>query len=304
MMLLLLAACNNDDSDNKLGDGKIPNLPVPEYELSSAKYDISSTSSKYASIELTGSGNYIIIPRSGYYDLKNTTQARNTSGLPSPVKISTRAENGVIAGKFIKLSDTEFLLEGFGSIVIEGSQSNAYSLQVTPTGGETTTVAATKASTLDSSPITDAICRTWDINTVGGYFKFSGKVLFNKTMPIKDYDLFWESFYAAADDDYDDDYEPYGYYPTQTIFTKAGTYMVFYSNDRLAISTWRWKNEDKGVLVYAWSYDPDDFTESNLVTASFSGTQLLLKEEPQIDEDEDIPANSEAWWLYTMTEMK
>lgn len=277
-----LSACSSDDDDapetvdldQAPEVGEIPSLPTPVYEASAAKYELSSGS--ISSIELTAAGDYIII-NNGY---------RATDVFPP-----------VICGKYTKNSDTEYILENYGTIVIEGSTENAVSLQITPTGGVTTTVAAHKASTIQNSAITDAVCRTWNLDNCGMRLSFNNALVFNGMKPVSEYDNLreeansaWESYlkshYGFEEDEFDE-YEPIGYYPVKIIITKAGTYMVEYSNETVAVSTWYWLDEMKGKFQYSWDYDtPNSQKYGNADNYfSFSGDKLIVWEYHRMTQD-------------------
>lgn len=67
--------------------------------------------------------------------------------------------------------------------------------------------------------------------------------------------------------------------PQQVVFTKSGTYMVFYGNGTLAVSTWKWQDESKGTARYSWNYESiDDPDASGLINIGFADNQLVIKE--------------------------
>lgn len=295
-----MCACGSDDEpdDGSVpGLGEVPSLPTPAYEAQSAKYEITSTSSDIASIELTASGDYIIVPRmmSFYSEASYTDRAGMIKSIGRSRAVGYDGQ--LIHGTFVKISDTEYILEGFGSIVIEGDTSNAFSLQITPVNGETTTVSATRASTMADSPVTDAMCRTWNLDNVGVSFSFNNVLVYNATKPASQWDaLMSEAFNAmvsylvslgAQVEDFDG-YEPLGFYPKNVIFTKAGTYMVEYSNGTLAVSTWHWVDESKGLLHYSWDYNAPDSDEVGVGGdgyISFNGDRLSVREVNTESED-------------------
>ncbi len=294
-------ACSSSDDEPENGGeglGEVPALPTPEYESSSAKYEITQSSSSISSIELTASGEYIIESAYSYRGVPQKKSVKtNTSCLLLRQPVSRAYNGGIIAGKYVKISDTEYILEGFGSIVIEGNTSDAFSLQITPSDGGTTTVAAKKASELPDSKINDALCRTWNIDDLGVKITLNKSIIYDKTKPASKMDeLLQESQTAlanyfmnhfGADADEFDPYEPLGYYATQVIITKSGTYMVKYSNGGLAVSTWHWINESKGQFQFSWDYDnPDSSGNGNATNyVSFKGQQLSIREVHTMSED-------------------
>ena len=234
---------------------------------------------------------------------------KNALGMAS---VSRAGNQPVICGKFIKISDTEYILEDYGSIVIEGSSYNAYSLQITPEGGETTTVAAQKSSAFSDSKINDAICRTWDINNIGVKLNLNNSNIYSGSKPASQLDVLldeanraWMNYFMShfgADADEFEPYEPIGFYPVKAIFTKAGTYMVEYSNETVAVSTWHWIDEEKGQLQFSWDYGNPDSSEigvggsQNFV--SFNGDRFQFREYHS-DSDDGVTISTES--IYDMT---
>ena len=135
LALTSLAACSSDDDDNPPADNTenpTTTLETPQYESVSAKYNITSASSDIKSIELTASGNYIITQN----DVVVSSQPIPAKGrLAKIARIVTRASanwyDNIVEGKYTKISDTEFNLEGYGKLVIKGSTNNAVDLDIT-----------------------------------------------------------------------------------------------------------------------------------------------------------------------------
>lgn len=252
-----LSSCSDSDGG---GDGG--SLETPKYEVFAAKYDITTPNSNYESIELTASGNYIVTeavsmdqyeaPKRGKSSLLMTRSAQSRSG-----------NNGVIFGKYTKISDTKFNLAGFGTIEVTMTGENAFDLNITTEQGAQVVLGANRDNQYESSSMTDKLCRSWAIFKVRVKAWENGKLVGEQT--------FSEDKFAEV---FDDDE-----YPKNVVFTKSGTYVVFYNYDSLAVSTWCWENESKGVLRYSWDYEHlYDPYESGVVGVSFSGNQLVIVE--------------------------
>lgn len=297
------SACSKD------GDG---NLETPKYESVSAKYDITSANSHIKSIELTASGNYIIV--------RNNVVNTKVNYVPmfiAKLENATRSDdwyNNIIQGKFTMISDTEFQLEGFGTItIIEGSGS-AVSLQIAPVNSTPYTLEAEKKEQNPESAKTNKLCRSWGFDAF--YMKIGVK-LENRNYTLIDGKYKWteeDKFRNDVKNAYvniikkmaqDQGYsigseemrqiEAYAEQmakdisfgenrPEKVIFTKAGTYMVVYHDSSLAIATWTWENENDGKLRYSWDYNDMGNDAGNISTAygivnvEFSGSQLVLSE--------------------------
>ncbi len=298
-------SCSSDDDDNQGGS---TSLETPKYESVSALYEVTGNSGiDIKSIELTASGDYIITknPYSGFAAPRNGKSVDKKKGLFHKA-LATRAVSDygwIICGKYEKIDDTTFELERWGRIKITGSSDHAMSIEVTPVGSSSSyTVPVAKKEQHPNSSLTDKLCRTWSIGSMRITISFGNRQIYNKEYKMTELSKFNEDMKKLEqqygfDDDEDDDY--YGddedddeffdgidNYPEKIIFTKSGTYMVMYSQEELAISTWRWQNESKGILHYAWNYYDDEYAAGD-VNISFRGNQLAIKESLSDDEDGD-----------------
>ncbi len=283
-----VAACSNDDEGEEQ-----PSFDTPQYESVAAKYTITSDDSPYTSVELTASGNYIIQTRStasGLTAASNETVA--TSGKTSMLNNGawTAAEtrnviySNILYGTFTQTGDNEYTLEGFGTLVVTEEDGTSYSLKITTTDGTSYTLKGNKAGTMTAGTMTDALCRTWDIAQWRAYTRMNGNTLFDLTANSRNelVEMLIEWFKDNGMDFTEDDFL-LGYddntAPTQVVFTKSGTYMVVYANDMLAVSTWKWKDANNGVLQYSWN--PNTFDDAYLageVTVDFSGSNMHVTE--------------------------
>ncbi len=277
-------ACSSDDDDENGND--IGNFDAPAFETDAAKYEIQDASSAYNSIELTASGNYII--------QKNSSNYAPSRALTEPIALKTvrtftskrpmtRASEyaNILYGKYTKLSDGEYALEGFGTIKINfNSSSNAYSLEVTPNGGATETVTASKAHVKADSGMTNSLCRTWKFTKFRNISKLNGRTLYDIT--YTDLGDFYQKAYDATGDEtwledlkyYQENPSEEGDTPEEVIFTKSGTYIVKYKHGTLAVSFWRWYNADKGIMQYSWNDTFED--EEETCNIKFDGNQCVV----------------------------
>lgn len=314
LAVLLMTVCNitftacSDDEDN---DDEKGLLETPTYESVSAKYTLENNDLGIASIELTASGNYAVI----YDDYSNDIAANDCASATRCIMNSsysqdamTRGQGGSFYGNFIKISDTEFILEGFGTIVIEGSSSNAYSIKLTPSSGETATIGATKGALMPDSEYTNALCRTWNISTIRMRLIYNGNTRFDRTLPAKDYPQLMKELNAAVisltgdDNDGEDYFEVPSYGYSQVVFTKSGSYLVTTTDNQLGVSMWKWKNEKEGIIRYThYLFDYDFVSDyANDATITFSGKQMTMFETNLEEEDEG--ETFKITTLYTCTE--
>ena len=265
-MLMLFAtigftACGDDEES-------LPPLN-PTFEAVSGKYTVTTSGSPYESIELTVSGNYIITTDGTLAYAAAAPQAekaiRSTSLLYNPAaKIQTRGTNynGIIYGRYTELGDNRFSLEGFGTLEIvygeDGTQVVGFEL--TPDGEGPVSLSVSKETTMPDSDATAKLCRTWRVDKVRYVYSDGDHTL--------------EDFTVSADD-----YKEYGDYfdgfPTEVLFSQSGTYMVYYTDGTLGISSWKWKSEADLTFYYAWD---NQWYEEDFASVSFSGNTATIYE--------------------------
>lgn len=303
----LMSSCSDDDEDTKPQN---INLETPAYEDVSAKYDVTSGGGGISSIELTASGNYVITMEGAAYVPAALSPRNMMKSFTHAAANGTRADEGYICGKFVKISDTEFILEGFGSIVIDGAAGNAFSIQVTKSEGETYTLNAEKAATVSNSEMSNALCRTWDINTMALKGTFNGRDFYNNEQPAAQYNQMWaglNSAFAKLLESITGETDDEGFFEVpetspvkQVIFTKSGSYMVMTEDSQLGIAEWAWKNEKNGIITYS---NPRG---SNDAEITFSGKEMSLTEVNfDMDETEEgMRFQLKVQTTYKCTEMK
>lgn len=310
--MTVFTSCSSDsDGGTNLTDAK--------YESTAAKYEIQGSNSPYSSIELTASGDYIIIRSGAAASRPFALNDMFVSKFIARPAEDTRASSSVIHGKYTKISDTEYQLEGFGTIVITGSTDNAASLEITETGKSSYTLTAAVATQAPASDMTKNLCRTWsfasyrlEMNVPNMGKVFDGEYTFNNEGTERlNQDLY--NMYRSYDASFTMSYEQYKssrYYikpdisdmPENIIFTKTGTYMVLYANETLAVSTWTWDDESKGILRYSWDYgDMNNKNRSGNVQVSFRGNQLVFRETYV---DKQYNSQSTIDFSYYMNEVK
>ncbi len=290
-----ISCSKDDDNDIEINNGENSSVAVeletPKFADISALYKIQSNEAGIESIELTESGNYIIKESVSYPYYSRERKAMLTLEVSA-----TRAgsSNGIISGRYIKHSDTEFTLEGWGRIVITGSTNNAVSIVVTKDGEESFVLSGEMKPQTSDSDLTKALCRSWKTNNVSLQFKENGKIIFDKTRPATEYFQIFNDLSNVLIEYYDDEEmiieAPSDVYPSEVIFTRAGSYMVKgYHNvygDVMGLSVWKWENESAGILRFSHDYEnmyDDEY--SGVAKISFDNKNLVITESMSESED-------------------
>ena len=256
--------------DNEGGTGNI-DLPTPPYESVSGKYEITSASSPYESIELGASGNYIVTRSYGGYSMTAQAGARTRKSMLAKSGATTRSTEygGIIYGTFTETGENEYALDGFGTIKLNYTGSEVTGIEITPANGQTQTYTAEKTATMGDDNITNALCRTWKVEKVRDiYFdKQTGE----------------ETDETVTPDNPGSFGNEMGY---EVMFSKSGTYFISRLDGSIDLAEWKWRDRSKGTLYYAWD---GDWT-GDYATITFDGNRAVVH-----DKWEDDYGRDESW---------
>jgi len=285
---LVLSACSSSSDD----EFDPISLDTPKYSDFCAKYVITSADAEYSSVEFTESGDYIIRTNTSTY-AASPSEAGITSILTGPWQ-PTRATwyLNIIHGKYTMTDENTFVLEGFGTIHVTKGSGSAVSLEITKLDGSSPTpYPATKEESGPGKEKTIALCRTWGIESIRMIVRASGdgrSFNFDETIKGGDLKQLYMNFVKKLVSDGLASSSTIERYESilvdadvkNVIFTQAGSYIVTYEGDYLAVSTWTWNNYEQGILRYSWDYSSmTSPVASNNATVKFSGKKCILEEE-------------------------
>ena len=240
--VLTFTACSDDDEggdDSGLFEGTLDEAP---YESDAVKYIISGND-EFGVIELTASGNYIVLPPDAP---ETTTMARATipahkTQLFKTVKgneATSRAVNTSLAkfGTFTKNDNGSFTLTDFGDIQETGEGQ----LEITLVGESPITVNVTKADAAGSDELTKRLNHTWEVVSVHyEVISADGTTLYTET--ISDVaDLKEETVKAV-------------------LVTNHNSYFqIEWDNSVDGYGSWTWSDKTNQVFSYEWLDDPTE----------------------------------------------
>ncbi|MCM1504535.1 MAG: hypothetical protein NC127_05010 [Muribaculum sp.] len=304
-----MTSCGDDKDDDV-------QIDAPKYEAESAKYVVTDQNSQIKSVEFTASGNYIITTNR-YFSAPAKNVVINThntffSKVNNTFAMSRAIDSdGVICGTYTINADGVYVLDGFGTITVTPDGSS-FVLTVKTNDGTVLDLNTYKGNSITDSSMTNKVCRTWNADSNRILIKINGRTIFDKTAPQSQSRQLVNSLVEtlmkfADDEDIDDDEVDMDdlvellTIVKQVIFSKSGTYMVIYQDNTLAISTWKWQNESKGIASYSWDYDdPDDDWYSGLVHVQFDGAKLLITESlADIEDEEDYDITFDMTYIFT-----
>lgn len=170
------SSCSSSDDND--GEGQ---LDTPQYAADAAKYEITDESSEVKSIELTESGQYIVIMNNAG---RNSKQAVGLHKIPATLTRATSEYVGMYYGNYTKDANGYYILEDFGTVRINKDDNGSVAsvtIHSNKSGNEWTCPARLYPKTNENNPLTDKICRTWNFKSVRYCVKLNGKTYFDYT---------------------------------------------------------------------------------------------------------------------------
>jgi hypothetical protein len=160
---------------------------------------------------------------------------------------SGKAEKGseVIYGQY-EINNETVNLYDFGSlndVEIEGDQMIA--TVVEDNSSTPVDIQTTKAAEYENSSRTDLLCRTWKIVSWNGQTS-----------------------------------NPYD--AREILFSRAGTYLVTYSDNDTGLSSWQWKDSNEQILCYNWYGFPTCTGANEVEISNLTNTTCTISEDDDI----------------------
>ncbi len=188
-----------------------------------AKWEFES--GDYASFEFNEYGDYIVVC--------NDSSTGGLTTAPRFASASRATTNGssIITGDYEGDGDNAVKMNGFGRIELTSITSSSVSFSLTLEGEiETVNYTASIAEVVATSDNTTMLCRKWDLV---GYTEDG----------VTD---------ILSDDD-----------AKTVLFSKAGTYLIEWSDGTSVLAQWKWKSESDKTFYFTWS---DEWYEDKYVT--------------------------------------
>lgn len=275
---VFFAGCSEDDESSS--------LEHQEYESVSGKYNVQGNS-VYSSIELGASGNYIIVKStSGIRSARGdgstpfgsafSRNLLNIGGSKNKIRSTTDSGDDILYGTYTVNTDGSINLEGFGKLQITYNGSSVTNMILTPTSGSTITLNVEKEDTYSDSELTSKLCRTWNLASLSNKeYDLKGRLVYDLEGTFNVAKQTWSWNVKVDELDWGEPGED-NYNPSQILFSKSGTYLVYYTDKTAMIQNWKWKSESAGTFYYyeeGYDYEEDDW-----VTVSFSGKRMTVIE--------------------------
>ena len=238
-----LTSCGGDDGPGTDDPGSLwsGEASTPKYIADAAVYDVTSTS-RISSVELTESGDYLIIPANytGYAPARagkeKSARSLFRTGKKNRDTRSGISTSGITYGTFTKNSDGSFNLKGIGKM----TYSNGNLTITSDSGSELVNASARKvAPKYDSNELNIRLCRSWYV-----------KNAYTKVYDSNDR-LIATVKYSSSD--LKDEFVKY------VIVTRAGSFVqVDWDEEVGDLGYWSWNNVKNQIFRYTWADDSDD----------------------------------------------
>lgn len=243
-------SCSDDDGGDGGNNGT---LEPPVYSEEAVKCEFTDSEAPYESLELTESGDYILI-------LRNNEPNVGPVNAASPLRSVSRAGSGsnVQHGTYKPIGEKSYELTNFGKVVFSKN-----SIRITAPNGTTATYDTTILPKFQTSHPIDLLCRSWKCVHWRAVARSTTEGNFDKSFSS------YEEFYKFAYSD-PEDMTGEGYWsdPTleEVIISKYGTLVLsgreYYDNTFLGLTyipmLWKATGNNEGQLYFL---DDDDSTE-------------------------------------------
>lgn len=233
--MLSLSACSDDDDDDNQDNpsGQFEgSLEDAKYQADAVKYTVNGNS-EIGSIELTSSGNYLILPTKTNLNFKalspasgKTTQVISFFG--KRAKLNTRAGGSSYFGTFTKNTDGSYQLKGYATLRIMGEEQ----IKLETESSSITLNVKKETVKAENNKLNNRLCRSWHPVSATLTAYTNGKVVATQTLNTAE-DLKSE-FY---------DY---------IVISPFGTFLqVDYGNIVDDSGVWSWTNTEQQIFKYS-----------------------------------------------------
>ncbi|MDR0873060.1 MAG: hypothetical protein LBN27_06280 [Prevotellaceae bacterium] len=267
---------NTEVTDDDENNGKTQNTPAIN-----AKWEISDPASPYTSFEFTKDGNYIVVEKQEPMAARAKKQTTAKSFLPplqnsAARKASTTADSNLSPVHFgtYTIDGNKIILSGFGVIDIIDITAEEFNFSFTlEETGETAVYVANKSTEpISTSSRTDMFCRTWKIDSIS--VNTNTISLIDSIIFYQQYGDDWLEKYIEAEMNDKREHQSEVFNAT-VLFSKAGTYLVLYTNGESGLSEWKWTNEEQTDIYYSWDNWENNW-ENSIVHIELNNSTLKL----------------------------
>lgn len=128
---------------------------------------------------------------------------------------------------------------------------------------------------------TRSLCRTWDYISLDVWCYWNGKYIARGQKKLENGQIV-DSHFKVIGDMFEEE-EIFDDVAYRDVFTPTGIFIRFFVSEDVEINTWRWDNEQQGIIC---EYEPGkDDESSEYWTVRFSGNEMRIYEDVRYSED-------------------
>ena len=243
--------------------------------LIKTKWEIADFNSGFTSFEFTEDGNFIVVENIISANLNTHKSTLFQQHLNLNAQKDTRASSSIFSSihfGIYQIEENTINLFGFGSIKISSITADNFSFSFTlESTGENRTITASKTKELiTQSDRTNMFCRTWTIN----------KVIINENL-LPEADKSWYEYEYGQNWKEEAEKELLG---TVVVFTKAGTYLISYTDKepKTVLSWWKWANKEETAIYYSEDNWQDNWQGNITLINELTNTTCTMQEKESI----------------------
>lgn len=294
LMTTSFLACGDDKDEDSGGssptsedvNGEDITLPTPKYLNDAAVYKVTSSDSEYESIELTESGYAVITMKYGY-SARTATRGIFADQLTKSPVICMKTRYGDDDSwspqcywlRYEKTGDGTYKMwhivgtqagKEWGTLTVAKDDPtdpvNAR-LEITRANGYPQVIQARWDDLYKDDPASQSLCRSWEFEKIVIDFTKSYINGTNSKTVKKEFSNCRQFYQWILDEmmngkkaselgwDYTPDVDDIFEIPVQIIFTRSGTYIVFYDDGTATINNWVWAEHKPPYKTIHYSHD-------------------------------------------------
>lgn len=218
--------------------------------------------------------------------LANQKTAKNKKFISFPVKnkVLTRdasiSDSQLVYGGYQKISDDVYYLDGFGTLTVteRNGDGNITSFVLTSNEGVTVDLTVNKKEQIDDNTGNGAnLCRNWTAVEERCTYSINGNKMYDAVHSIAEDQVYVFKNKLGIDWRDEDIFDTGDIALQKVLFTSNGTYLMFFKNDPMELSYWRWEDKSSGIIFAYDIYQGEiDGATARVV---FSGNYLYVMEE-------------------------
>ena len=225
-------ACGSDDPEPS---NQPPKLNTVTNAEQAALYNIQDAKSPVKFVEFTETGLAVIQMVKDAPEVKTRGVAEILDYIVGTYKWDGKEYEVLVGGK-------TFCWFSIGNL-----SNGKYSISIRFPGEDPIEVKGSIGAKASATNLTSDMCRSWVIDETR--IRHEGKVTGAKE--FKGCNMNDILAYAKKMANITEEFEP-NKVVTNIVFTRSGSFYIFYANGDDDFGTWKWKNEKEGILTYQW----------------------------------------------------